>query len=152
MFKEFREFISRGSVLDLAIGIIIGAAFGRIVTSFVNDILMPPIGLILGNVSFQDMFISLNRQAYPSLADAQKAGAPTINYGVFINNIIDKPHAPPAGPRPSQGGVPVGLHHRGRVQRRKRHPRKDPELLLGELSTGQDRGANWLRRIDRRHA
>ncbi len=89
MFKEFREFISRGSVLDLAIGIIIGAAFGRIVTSFVNDILMPPIGLILGNVNFKDMFISLNGQAYPSLADAQKASAPTINYGVFINNIID---------------------------------------------------------------
>ena len=89
MIKEFREFVMRGNVLDLAVGIIIGAAFGKIVTSFVNDILMPPLGLLLGRVNFTDLFISLNGQAYASLADAQAAGAPTINYGLFINNIID---------------------------------------------------------------
>ncbi len=89
MLKEFKDFISRGSVLDMAVGIIIGAAFGRIVTSFVNDILMPPIGLILGGINFTDLFLSLNGQAYPNLAAAQAANAPTINYGVFINTVID---------------------------------------------------------------
>ena len=89
MIKEFKEFIMRGSVLDLAVGIIIGAVFGKIVTSFVNDILMPPIGLLLGGVDFSDLFIALDRKAYPSLAAAQEAGAPTINYGLFINNLID---------------------------------------------------------------
>jgi large conductance mechanosensitive channel len=89
MWKEFKEFISRGSVIDLAIGIVIGAAFGRVVTSFVNDIVMPPIGMLLGGLNFQDMFISLNGKTYPSLAVAQAAGAPTINYGVFINAVLD---------------------------------------------------------------
>ncbi len=89
MLKEFREFISRGSVIDMAVGIIIGAAFGRIVTSFVNDILMPPIGLILGGIDFTNLFYALNRQSYPNLKAAQDAGAATINYGVFINTIID---------------------------------------------------------------
>lgn len=89
MIKEFREFILRGNVLDLAVGIIIGAAFGAIVQSLVNDIIMPPIGYILGGVDFKDLFISLNGQAYPSLAQAQEAGAPTINYGLFINNVIN---------------------------------------------------------------
>lgn len=89
MLKEFREFAMRGNVLDLAVAVIIGGAFGKIVTSFVNDILMPPIGLILGGVNFADLFISLNGQAYPSLADAVAAGAPTINYGVFLNTVID---------------------------------------------------------------
>ena len=89
MIKEFKEFIMRGNVLDLAIGIIIGAAFGKIVTSFVNDILMPPIGLALGGLDFTNLFVSLNGQAYPSLKAAQDAGAPTLNYGLFINNIID---------------------------------------------------------------
>lgn len=89
MWKEFKEFISRGSVIDLAIGIIIGAAFGRIVTSFVNDIVMPPIGMLLAKINFTDLFISLNGQHYDTLADAQAAGAPTINYGLFINNILD---------------------------------------------------------------
>lgn len=89
MIKEFKEFIMRGNVLDLAVGIIIGAAFGKIVTSFVNDILMPPIGLLLGGVDFANLFISLDGQTYPSLAAAQDVGAPTINYGLFINNIID---------------------------------------------------------------
>ena len=89
MLKEFREFAMRGNVLDLAVAVIIGGAFGKIVTSFVNDILMPPIGLILGGVDFANLFISLNGQAYPSLADAVAAGAPTVNYGVFLNTVID---------------------------------------------------------------
>jgi large conductance mechanosensitive channel len=89
MFKEFKAFVMRGNVVDLAVGVIIGAAFGRIVTSLVNDIIMPPIGLLLGGVNFADRFVSLNGQAFATLADAQKANAPTINYGLFINNIID---------------------------------------------------------------
>lgn len=89
MIKEFRDFIMRGNVLDLAVGIIIGAAFGAIVQSLVNDIIMPPIGYILGGVDFKDLFISLNGQVYASLAAAQEAGAPTINYGQFINNVIN---------------------------------------------------------------
>jgi len=89
MLKEFKEFAMKGSVLDLAIGIVIGGAFGKIVTSFVNDILMPPIGLILGKVDFTGLFISLNGQHFNSLDEAKKAGAPTLNYGVFINNVLD---------------------------------------------------------------
>ena len=89
MIKEFKEFIMRGSVLDLAIGIVIGGAFGKIVSSFVNDILMPPIGLLLGGVDFTNLFASLNGEKYASLAAAQEAGAPTLNYGLFINNILD---------------------------------------------------------------
>ena len=89
MLKEFKEFVMRGNVLDLAVAVIIGGAFGKIITSFVNDILMPPIGLLLGGVDFANLFFSLNGQAYASLADAQAAGAPTINYGVFLNTVID---------------------------------------------------------------
>ena len=89
MVKEFREFAVKGNVLDMAIGIIIGAAFGKIVTSLVNDVVMPPIGLILGRVDFNDLFVSLDGKAYASLALAKAAGAPTINYGMFINNILD---------------------------------------------------------------
>ena len=89
MLKEFREFIARGNVVDLAVGVIIGAAFGKIVASLVNDLIMPPFGLLLGGVNFKDLFISLNGQAYKSLADAQAAGAPTINYGNFINTLIE---------------------------------------------------------------
>jgi large conductance mechanosensitive channel len=89
MLKEFKEFAMRGNVLDLAIGIIIGAAFGAIVTSFVDDILMPPIGMLLGGVDFTNLFISLDGQQYASLAAAQAAGAATINYGLFISTIID---------------------------------------------------------------
>jgi large conductance mechanosensitive channel len=89
MLKEFRDFAMRGSVIDLAVGVIIGAAFGKIITSFVNDVLMPPIGLLLGNVDFSELFIALNRQTYASLAEAQAAGAPTLNYGLFINTVID---------------------------------------------------------------
>jgi len=89
MFKEFKEFIMRGNVLDLAIAVIIGGAFGAIVTSMVNDIVMPPIGLILGHVDFKDLFLSLNGQTYPSLADAKKASAPVLAYGQFLNTVIN---------------------------------------------------------------
>jgi large conductance mechanosensitive channel len=89
MFEEFKKFIMRGNVLDLAIAVIIGAAFGRIITSLVNDIIMPPIGLLLGNVDFANLFINLSGTPYASLAAAQEAGAPTINYGVFLNTIIE---------------------------------------------------------------
>ena len=89
MLKEFREFIARGNVIDLAIAVIIGAAFGKIVTSLVNDIVMPPIGMVLGGVDFKNLFVALNGQQYSSLADAQKAGAPTINYGVFLNTLLE---------------------------------------------------------------
>jgi large conductance mechanosensitive channel len=89
LLKEFKDFVMKGNVLDLAVAVIIGAAFGKIVTSFTNDIIMPPIGMLLGNVNFSDLFISLDGNQYASLAIAQAAGAPTINYGVFINTIID---------------------------------------------------------------
>jgi len=89
MWREFKEFAMRGNVLDMAIGIIIGAAFGKIVSSFVNDILMPPIGLLLGGVDFSDLFINLSGKPYASLAEAKAAGAATINYGVFLNAVLD---------------------------------------------------------------
>ena len=89
MLKEFRDFAMRGNVLDLAIGFIMGAAFGKIVTSLVNDIIMPPIGLALGKVDFTNLYINLSGKEFDSLADAKKAGAATINYGVFLNNILD---------------------------------------------------------------
>ena len=89
MWKEFKAFAMRGNVLDLAVAVVIGAAFGTIVTSFVNDILMPPLGLALGRVNFADLFVALNRQSYPNLAAAKAAGAPTINYGIFINTILN---------------------------------------------------------------
>jgi large conductance mechanosensitive channel len=89
MFREFREFAMRGNVVDLAVGIIIGAAFGKIVTSLVNDILMPPVGLLLGRVDFSNLFLNLSGQSYASLAEAKAAGAATINYGMFLNTVID---------------------------------------------------------------
>ncbi len=89
MFAEFKKFIMRGNVVDLAVGVIIGGAFGKIVSSFVADVIMPPIGLLLGKVDFKSLYINLSGTDYPSLAAAQEAGAPTINYGLFINNIID---------------------------------------------------------------
>jgi len=89
MWKEFKDFVMRGNVVDLAIAVIIGGAFGKIVTSLVNDVLMPPIGLLLGKVNFSDLFIDLSGQGYTSLAAAQEAGAATINYGVFINTVLD---------------------------------------------------------------
>lgn len=88
MLKEFKEFALRGNVLDMAIGIIIGAAFGSVVSSLVKDILMPPIGFLLGKVDFSNLFISLSGR-YASLAEAQAAGAPTINYGVFLNTVLN---------------------------------------------------------------
>jgi large conductance mechanosensitive channel len=89
MLKEFKEFAMRGNVLDMAVGIIIGAAFGKIITSFVSDILMPPIGLLLGNMDFANLFLNISGQTYATLADAKKAGAATVNYGVFLNTVLD---------------------------------------------------------------
>jgi len=89
MLKEFKEFAMRGNVFDMAVGIIIGGAFGKIITSFVNDILMPPIGLLIGKVNFTNLFIALDGKTYESLEAAKAAGAPTINYGVFINTVLD---------------------------------------------------------------
>lgn len=89
MLKEFKEFIARGNVLDLAVGIILGVAFGNIINSLVNDIIMPPIGLALGKVDFTNLFVSLTGQDFTSLAAAKEAGAPTINYGVFVNTLIN---------------------------------------------------------------
>jgi large conductance mechanosensitive channel len=89
MVKEFKEFVMKGNVLDMAVGIIIGAAFGKVVTSFVSDVLMPPIGLLLGKVDFSNLFINLSGKSFESLADAKKAGAATLNYGLFLNTTID---------------------------------------------------------------
>jgi large conductance mechanosensitive channel len=89
MWKEFKEFILRGSVVDLAVAVIMGAAFGKVVTSLVNDIVMPPIGLVLGKVDFSDLYINLSGKEYPSLSAAKAAGAPTINYGLFLNAVIN---------------------------------------------------------------
>jgi large conductance mechanosensitive channel len=121
MLKEFKEFAMRGNVLDMAIGIVIGAAFGGIVTSFVNDILMPPIGLLMGRVDFANLFINLKGH-YASVAAAKAAGAPTLNLGIFLNTVINflivafaifllvrqvnrllpKPAPAPAGPPPKE--------------------------------------------------
>ncbi len=89
MLKEFRDFAMRGNVVDLAVGFIMGAAFGKIVTSLVNDILMPPIGLLLGKVDFSSLFINLSGQHFDTIAQAKAAGAATLNYGVFINTLIN---------------------------------------------------------------
>jgi len=88
MWKEFKEFAMKGNVVDLAVGVIIGAAFGQIVSSLVNDVIMPPIGLVLGGIDFSDLYINLSGKAYVSLAEAKKAGAATINYGIFLNNVV----------------------------------------------------------------
>ncbi len=119
MLKEFREFAMRGNVLDMAIGVIIGGAFGKIVSSLVSDVLMPPLGLLLGKVDFSSLFINLSATPQPSLAAAKAAGTPTLNYGVFLQSVFDfmivafviflivkqvnrfkkeAPPAPPAGP------------------------------------------------------
>src|SRR4030042_4575615 len=89
MFKDFKAFVLRGNVLDLAVAVIIGTAFGKVITSLVNDITMPPLGLLLGRVDFSSLFISLSGVPYASLPDAQVAGAPTLNYGVFIKALVD---------------------------------------------------------------
>ena len=126
MLQEFKEFAMRGNVVDMAVGIIIGAAFGRIVSSFVNDVVMPPIGLLIGNVNFSNLFANLGEVAYESVAAAEEAGAPIVKYGVFIQTVFDflivafvifmvikgmnsmkrkqeeEPEAPPAPPEPSE--------------------------------------------------
>ena len=89
MLKEFKEFAMRGSVLDLAVGVIIGAAFGKVVSSLVDDVIMPPIGRLLGHVDFSNLFINLSDKSYESLPAAKTAGAPTLNYGSFLNTIIN---------------------------------------------------------------
>jgi large conductance mechanosensitive channel len=89
MLKDFKAFVARGNVLDLAVAVIIGTAFGAVVTSMVNDIVMPPIGRVLGGVDFKDLFVSLNDQSYPTLAAAKTAGAPVIAYGQFLNTVIN---------------------------------------------------------------
>jgi large conductance mechanosensitive channel len=88
MWKEFREFAARGNVIDLAVGVIIGAAFGKIITSLVDDVVMPPIGMILGGVDFTNKFLALNGVHYGTLAEAKAAAAPTINYGNFVNAVV----------------------------------------------------------------
>ena len=119
MLKEFKDFAMKGNVLDMAIGVIIGGAFGKIVSSLVSDVLMPPIGLLMGKVDFSNLFLNLSGTPQPSLAAAKAAGAPTLNYGVFLRSVFDfiiiafvifmlvkqanrfrkeAPPAPPAGP------------------------------------------------------
>jgi large conductance mechanosensitive channel len=88
VLNEFRAFVMRGSVVDLAVGLVMGVAFGTVVNSFVNDLLMPPIGLLLGSVDFTNLFITLRGGPYPTLAAAKAAGAPTLNYGLFLNHVI----------------------------------------------------------------
>jgi large conductance mechanosensitive channel len=128
MLKEFRDFAMRGNVVDMAVGIVLGAAFGRIVSSLVNDVLMPPVGLLLGRMDFSQLYINLSGGAYPTLAAAKQAGAVTIAYGAFLNTVIDflvvsfaiflvvrwvnrlkkQPPAPAAPPAPSPEQVLLG--------------------------------------------
>jgi large conductance mechanosensitive channel len=89
MLKEFKEFALRGNVIDMAVGVIIGGAFGKIVSSMVSDVLMPPLGMVLGKVNFTSLFVSLSGEPYPSLEAAKAAGAPTLNYGVFLQHSFD---------------------------------------------------------------
>jgi large conductance mechanosensitive channel len=89
MLKEFKQFAARGNVIDLAVGVIIGAAFGKIVASLVADMIMPPVGMVIGGLDFSNLFVALNGVSYPSLAAAQAAGAPTINYGRFANTVLE---------------------------------------------------------------
>ncbi len=89
MLKDFKDFIMKGNVLDMAVGVIIGAAFGKIVSSLVADVLMPPIGLLMGGVDFSNLFINLSATSYATLKEAQAVGVPTINYGIFLNSIIN---------------------------------------------------------------
>jgi large conductance mechanosensitive channel len=88
MLQEFKQFVMRGNVLDLAVGVIIGAAFGKVVTSLVDDVLMPPIGLLTGNVDFSNRFVSLSSRTFGTIAEAKAAAAPTLNYGLFLNAIV----------------------------------------------------------------
>src|SRR5262245_56133019 len=89
MFRDFKEFAMRGNVLDLAVGVIIGAAFGKVVTSFVNDMMMPPLGVLVGRMDFSNLFLDLTSGGFQTLTAAKAAGAPTINYGLFVNTLVD---------------------------------------------------------------
>ena len=89
MFKEFKEFAVRGNVLDLAVGLVIGAAFGKIVSSLVSDVLMPPLGLVIRRVDFKELFVNLSGIPYRTIAEAKTAGAPTLNYGIFLNTVLE---------------------------------------------------------------
>ena len=89
MIQEFKTFAMRGNVVDMAVGVIIGGAFGKIVTSLVKDVIMPPIGMLLGGIDFNNLYINLGSQGYATLAEAEKAGAPIIKYGAFINTVLD---------------------------------------------------------------
>ena len=89
MLREFKDFVMRGNLLELAVAFILGVALGRVVTSLVNDVIMPPIGLVLGGVDFSNLFINLSNTPYATLAEAQAAGAPTLNYGVFVLTVVD---------------------------------------------------------------
>jgi large conductance mechanosensitive channel len=89
MFREFRDFAARGNVIDLAVGVIIGAAFGKVVSSLVSDMIMPPIGMALGRVDFSNLFVALNGGTYASIEEAKKAAAPTLNYGLFLNTCLE---------------------------------------------------------------
>jgi len=89
MLKEFKDFVMRGNLLELAVAFILGVAFGRVVTSLVNDVIMPPIGLLMGGVDFSNLFINLSKTPYATLAEAQAGGAPTLNYGVFVLTVLD---------------------------------------------------------------
>lgn len=89
IMDEFKQFVMRGNVIDMAVGVIIGGAFGKIVASMVSDIIMPPIGLLLGKVDFSSLYLNMSGKVFTSLAEAQKAGAPTLNYGLFLNNVIN---------------------------------------------------------------
>lgn len=125
MFNEFKQFVMRGNVVDLAVGVIIGGAFGRIVASLVEDVIMPPIGLALGNVDFANLFVNLSGGDYPSVAAAKAAGAATLNYGIFLNQIINfaivafaifilikqinRLHRPAPAPAPTTKGCPYCL-------------------------------------------
>ena len=153
MFKEFREFAARGSVIDLAVGVIIGVAFGKIVTSFVEDVLMPPIGLALGRVDFSSLFINLSGKDYPSVAAAKAAGAATLNYGIFLNNIInfliiafvifllikqinrlqEPGPAEPAGPDPQRELLMLYQRARRSILTSRQHVLNEADALLAEL-------------------
>jgi len=130
MWKDLKAFILRGNVLDLAVGIIIGTAFGKIVTSLVSDVIMPPIGLLLGKVDFSSLYINLSGQHYDSLAAAKAAGAATINYGAFINMSRLMPKPKEAPPAPSTKDCPFCLS--AVPLKATRCPRCTSQLAAGE--------------------
>jgi large conductance mechanosensitive channel protein len=129
MLKEFKEFAMRGNVLDMAVGIIIGAAFGKIVTSFVEDVLMPPLGKLVGPVNFAGRFISLSSQHYDSIAKAKEANVATLNYGVFLNNVIN--FLIVAESLDHETGRSTGAHNEGLPA--VRHEHSDPGQALRPL-------------------